>query len=83
VDLTVNLVGSMLTLFFTAGPVRTLKEAQKSDLAQFRRFFPGMLEAGIFLPPSQFEAWFISRAHTREDLKHTVAAAEGVWARWR
>jgi glutamate-1-semialdehyde 2,1-aminomutase len=83
VGLTINRVGSMLTLFFTAGPVSTLQEAKKSDLTQFRQFFQGMLEAGISLPPSQFEAWFISRAHTPEDLAHTVAAAEGVWARWR
>jgi glutamate-1-semialdehyde 2,1-aminomutase len=83
VALTVNRVGSMLTLFFTAGPVSTLTEANQSDLAQFRKFFQGMLEAGISLPPSQFEAWFISRAHTPEDLEYTVAAAERVWTRWR
>ncbi len=82
VDLTVNRVGSMLTLFFTAGPVNTLEEAKKSDLTQFRKFFQGMLEAGISLPPSQFEALFISRAHTPEDLEYTVAAAERVWSRW-
>jgi len=82
VALTVNRVGSMLTLFFTNGPVSTLTETKKSDLTQFQKFFRGMLEAGISLPPSQFEAWFISRAHTPEDLKYTVAAAERVWARW-
>jgi glutamate-1-semialdehyde 2,1-aminomutase len=83
VDLTVNRVGSMLTLFFTAGPVTTLSEAKKSDLTQFRKFFQGMLAEGIYLPPSQFEAFFISRAHSPEDLEFTVAAAESVWARWR
>jgi glutamate-1-semialdehyde 2,1-aminomutase len=83
VDLTINRVGSMLTLFFTAGPVSSLEEAKKSDLTQFRKYFQGMLEAGISLPPSQFEALFISRAHTPEDLEFTVAAAEQVWARWR
>jgi glutamate-1-semialdehyde 2,1-aminomutase len=83
VPLTVNRVGSMLTLFFTGGPVRNLKEAQTSDLERFRSFFGGMLKAGIWLPPSQFEAWFISRAHRREDLEATVAAADGVWAKWR
>ena len=82
VDLTINRVGSMLTLFFTAGPVNSLEEAKKSDLTQFRKFFQGMLEAGISLPPSQFEALFISRAHTPEDLEYTVAAAERVWTRW-
>jgi glutamate-1-semialdehyde 2,1-aminomutase len=73
----------MLTLFFTAGPVNSLEEAKKSDLTQFRQFFQGMLEAGISLAPSQFEALFVSRAHTPEDLKQTVAAAERVWAQWR
>ena len=73
----------MLTLFFTAGPVNNLEDAKKSDLTRFQRFFQGMLEAGISLPPSQFEALFISRAHTLEDLKQTVAAAERVWALWR
>jgi glutamate-1-semialdehyde 2,1-aminomutase len=81
VALTINRVGSMLTLFFTAGPVSNLEEAKKSDLGQFRQFFQGMLEAGILLPPSQFEALFISWAHTPPDLEYTVAAAERVWAR--
>ena len=80
VPLTVNRVGSMLTLFFAAGPVSNLEEAKKSDLTQFRKFFQGMLEAGISLPPSQFEALFISRAHAPEDLEYTVAAAARVWA---
>ena len=57
-------------------------EAKKADLRQFREFFQGMLETGISLPPSQFEAMFISRAHTHKDLAYTVAAAERVWARW-
>ena len=75
VDLTINRVGSMLTLFFTEGRCSNLIEAKKSDLTQFREFFQGMLEAGVFLPPSQFEAMFISRAHTHADLEFTVAAA--------
>jgi len=78
---TVNRVGSMLTLFFTAGPVTTLEEAKQADLRQFRKFFQGLLEAGIALPPSQFEAFFVSSAHTRRDLEDTVAAAERVWSR--
>jgi glutamate-1-semialdehyde 2,1-aminomutase len=82
VAVTVNRVGSMLTLFFAAGPVHSLEEAKKSDLDRFRKFFQGMLAEGISLPPSQFEAFFISRAHTREDLEFTVAAAERVWSRW-
>ena len=83
VKVTINRVGSMLTLFFTGSPVRNLEEAKKSDLGQFRQFFQGMLEAGVLLPPSQFEAFFISRAHTPADLEYTVAAAERVWETWR
>jgi glutamate-1-semialdehyde 2,1-aminomutase len=69
-----NRVGSMFTLFFTAGPVRDLAGAQASNTQQFQRFFQEMLAAGIYLPPSQFEAWFISLAHTQDHLEETVAA---------
>ena len=72
----------MLTLFFAAGPVSTLEKPRNPTWTQFRKFFQGMLAEGISLPPSQFEAFFISRAHTREDLEYTVAAATRVWARW-
>jgi len=71
----------MLTVFFTPGPVTNLEEAKQADLGRFRQFFQGMLAAGISLPPSQFEAWFISRAHTRQDLQDTVAAAARLWSR--
>ncbi|HZE21223.1 MAG TPA: glutamate-1-semialdehyde 2,1-aminomutase, partial [Desulfobaccales bacterium] len=81
VALTINRVGSMLTLFFTDTPVSNLEEAKQSDLEQFRRFFQGMLKAGIMLPPSQFEAMFVSLAHAPADLEYTAAAAEKVWAR--
>jgi glutamate-1-semialdehyde 2,1-aminomutase len=82
VPLTLNRVGSMFTLFFTAGPVRNLAEAQKSDLPRFRQFFQGMLDEGLSLPPSQFEALFLSLAHQEDDLKQALAAAEKVWSRW-
>ncbi|MBM4284213.1 MAG: glutamate-1-semialdehyde-2,1-aminomutase [Deltaproteobacteria bacterium] len=78
--LCLNRVGSMLTLFFTAGPVHNLEDAKKSDLAAFTRFFQGMLAQGVYLPPSQFEAWFISLAHTEPDLEATAAAARKVLA---
>ena len=81
VEVTINRVGSMLTVFFTRGPVTRLEEAKGSDLAKFRNFFQGMLAEGVYLPPSQFEAWFIATAHTQEDLEYTVAAADRVWAR--
>jgi glutamate-1-semialdehyde 2,1-aminomutase len=82
VPVTINRVGSMITLFFTPGPVTNLEEAKTSDLMGFRQFFQGMLEAGIYLPPSQFEAFFVSSAHSMQDLKVTVAAAERVWNQW-
>jgi glutamate-1-semialdehyde 2,1-aminomutase len=80
-EVTINRVGSLLTLFFCRGPVHDLEDAKRSDLNRFRQFFQGMLAAGIYLPPSQFEAWFISLAHSREDLQKTAAAAREAWAR--
>jgi glutamate-1-semialdehyde 2,1-aminomutase len=80
VPVTINRVGSMLTLFFTSGPVSDLNGAKKSDLTKFRRFFQGMLAAGIYLPPSQFEAFFLSLAHRPEDLQAMVSAAAQVLA---
>lgn len=71
----VNRVGSMLTSFFTADPVANFDDARKSDTARFGRFFRGMLERGIYLAPSQFEAAFISAAHTPADIDRTVEAA--------
>lgn len=79
VSICLNRVGSMLTVFFSERPVRNLAEAQSSDLAQYRRFFQEMLAHGIYLPPSQFEAWFISLAHGPEALEATVSAIRKVW----
>lgn len=67
--------GSMLTPFFQQGPVRDLEHAKKSDTARFSRFHAAMLKRGIYLPPSQFEAWFVSNAHTFKDIDATVEAA--------
>jgi glutamate-1-semialdehyde 2,1-aminomutase len=75
VPLTFNRVGSMFTWFFNPEPVTDWDSASKSDTAAFGRFFRGMLDAGIYLPPSQFEAAFLSAAHTDEDVQRTVAAA--------
>ena len=74
----VNRVGSMITLFFTEGPVRDFDEATASDTSLFSRFFHGMLNRGIYLPPSQFEAWFLSVAHRDEDIAATLEAADAV-----
>jgi len=70
-----NRVGSMWTTFFRKGPVTDYASAKKSDTVAYARFFHGMLERGIYLAPSQFEAGFVSLAHTRRDLDRTIAAA--------
>jgi glutamate-1-semialdehyde 2,1-aminomutase len=80
VPVTLNRVGSMLTLFFTSPPVTGLAEAKNSDLDRFRRFFQGMLAEGVYLAPSQFEALFLSLAHRPEDLQVMVNAAAKVLA---
>jgi glutamate-1-semialdehyde 2,1-aminomutase len=71
----VNALGSMLTPFFTSERVRDFRSAVTSDTAAFGLFFREMLNRGIYLPPSQFEAWFISGAHTEGDIQKTIAAA--------
>ena len=75
VDHTINRCGSMFTLFFTKGPVTDFDSAKTSDTDKFASYFRGMLEQGIYLPPSQFEACFISAAHSRQDLDRTIEAA--------
>ena len=75
VPLTTNRVGSMWTWFFTPGPVANYEDAAKSDTAAFGRFHRAMLEQGIWLPPSQFEAAFLSTAHGKGELEVTVVAA--------
>jgi glutamate-1-semialdehyde 2,1-aminomutase len=72
---TVNRAGSMFTRFFTAGAVTDYESAKKSDTQAFARYHRAMLERGIYLPPSQFEAAFVSAAHTDEDIDKTIAAA--------
>jgi glutamate-1-semialdehyde 2,1-aminomutase len=72
-----NRIGSMFCGYFTAEPVHNLADAMKSDRARFAKYFHAMLERGIYLAPSQFEAGFISTAHTMEDIEKTVAAARG------
>jgi glutamate-1-semialdehyde 2,1-aminomutase len=75
VPLWANRVGSMFTWFFQAGPVSDWDTAAKSDTRAFARFHRSMLENGIYLPPSQYEAMFLSAAHTEEDLERTIEAA--------
>jgi glutamate-1-semialdehyde 2,1-aminomutase len=76
VPLQVNAFGSMLTPFFTSQPVRDYRSALTSDTAQYGAFFRSMLARGVYPPPSQFEAWFLSAAHTERDVVRTIAAAK-------
>jgi glutamate-1-semialdehyde 2,1-aminomutase len=70
-----NAMGSLSTLFFAAAPVHNYSDAKRSDTKRYARFFREMLDRGIFLAPSQFEAAFVSASHTTEDIDRTVAAA--------
>jgi glutamate-1-semialdehyde 2,1-aminomutase len=71
----INATGSLATLFFAAEPVRNYSDAKRSDTKRYARFFREMLDRGVFLAPSQFEATFVSTAHTSEDISRTIAAA--------
>jgi glutamate-1-semialdehyde 2,1-aminomutase len=75
VPLQVNALGSVLTPFFTDQPVRDYASAVRADTAAYAKFFRGMLARGVYPPPSQFEAWFLSAAHTAKDVNRTIAAA--------
>jgi glutamate-1-semialdehyde 2,1-aminomutase len=76
VPLYANRIGSMFTWFFQPGPVTDWDSAAKSDTQAFARFHGAMLEKGVYLPPSQFEAIFVSAAHTKADIEKTIAVAE-------
>ena len=78
VPVTFNRCGSMFCGYFTGGPVWNLADAMKSDRERFKKYFHGMLEAGVYLAPSQFEAGFISTAHSEADIEKTVRAAAKV-----
>jgi glutamate-1-semialdehyde 2,1-aminomutase len=85
VPLQVNAFGSLMTPFFTTTPVRDYDSALMADAAAYGRFFQGMLKRGVYPPPSQFEAWFLSSAHTDRDVARTIEAARGAMqdvARW-
>jgi glutamate-1-semialdehyde 2,1-aminomutase len=74
---TVNRVGSMFTIFFTEQPVTDWESAKRSDTARFADFHRSMLECGIYLPPSQFEAAFVSAAHSEQDIRTTAGCLQG------
>ena len=81
VALCFNRVGSMFTWFFQPGPVTDWESASKSNTEKFARFFHGMLDNGVYLPPSQYEAAFLSAAHTEQDVQQTIAAAKQAFAK--
>ena len=74
--LQVNAHGSLLTPFFTSAPVRDYRSALQANSIQYAAFFRGMLARGIYPPPSQFEAWFLSAAHTEADIAKTIRIAK-------
>jgi len=75
VPLQVNAFGSVLTPFFTGQPVRDYQSAISADTARYATFFRGMIQRGIYPPPSQFEGWFVSTAHTTKDVDRTISVA--------
>lgn len=74
----INQVGSLLAPFFTPADVNTFTDAKGSDVGKYARYFAGMLERGVYLAPAQFEAMFVSAAHSQDDIKHTISAAREV-----
>jgi glutamate-1-semialdehyde 2,1-aminomutase len=79
IPLSINQATGMFTLFFTEGPVRDYRTAKMSDTKRFAQFFIEMMEQGIYLPPSQFEAWFLSLAHTQKDIDKTIEACDSAF----
>jgi len=80
-SVTVNRVGSMFTMFFSSSPVTDYETAKKSDTEIYKKFFHWMLSQGVYLAPSQFEAAFLSAAHSDEDIETTMAAAQAFFQR--
>ncbi|HRI70345.1 MAG TPA: aminotransferase class III-fold pyridoxal phosphate-dependent enzyme, partial [Polyangium sp.] len=77
---TVQRVGSMITLFFAEGPIRSWSEASRSDTKRFASWHAGLLARGVYWPPSQYEAAFISAAHSEADITRTIDAAKAALA---
>ncbi len=72
-------IGGMLSVFFSEKPVFDLETAMQSDTQRFNRFFHGLLEQGVYLPPSAFEAWFVSLAHGKKEIEQTLRAVKKVF----
>jgi glutamate-1-semialdehyde 2,1-aminomutase len=75
VPVTINRVGSLMSCFFTDRPVRNFEDVRATNIAAFKGFFANMLDRGIYLAPSAYEAMFLSLAHTKQDIDKTVEAA--------
>ena len=73
-DCTVNQIGSLLCAFFSQAPVTSYQSAKASDTKTYGKYFHHMLERGIYLAPAQFEAMFVSGAHTQEEIERTIQA---------
>ena len=82
IEHTINRMGSMMTLFFHPGPVSAWESASKCNTELFPKYFWGLIERGVYMPCSQFEALFISNSHTEQDIDDTVAAVKEVFAQW-
>jgi len=80
VDITINRVGSIMSCFFTDKPIRSFTDVQATDIDSFKKYFTAMLNQGIYLAPSAYEAMFVSLAHTDEDLEKTIEAARNAFA---
>ena len=79
-DVSINQIGSLIAPFFTPNGVTTFVDAKGSDVGRYARYFRGMLKRGVYLAPAQFEAMFISTAHTKEDFQRTLEAVDAVFA---
>lgn len=80
VKVVINRIGSMMTLFFNDKPVVDYETAKNSNTGFYRKFFHSMIEKNIYLPPSQFEAFFVSLAHTKKDIEKTISIAEKIFS---
>ena len=83
INIRISRVGSILTVFFAKEPVTDYASASRADTKLYARFFHEMLSRGIYLPPSQFEAWFVSTAHTTTDIRATITAVEAAFGSLR
>jgi len=81
IPVSINRATGMFTLFFTEGPVTDYRTAKMSNTNQFSQFFIEMMNEGIYLPPSQFEAWFLSISHTQKDLDKTIEACDTAFSK--